>query len=286
MGKVDVIVTNHDMVWPTWPWAVARCCRTRATPSMCSTKATICRTRPSATSLTTPVCVPPPTGWSRPPRTSPAAGPAPAAGRPGQVDRTGAGAGAGDQDPTAVHVHCLRTAGRLQDRRRHGRPRAAAPSFRRRVDPRPYAGNGHRAEERFFAPDRPVHPPDRPAQGRHGRRGQHRHRQQPGRRVVPAVRQPVVPGLGQLGTVDRLHHRRPGRQPADGALADPGGKRLAVRHRGQRQPDPCRGDAPSKPVERGLWRARDLRHPDCPGHFRSLPHACRAAEKGRDGGGA
>nr|BFE90985.1 hypothetical protein GCM10020185_15210 [Pseudomonas brassicacearum subsp. brassicacearum] len=74
----------------------------------------------------------------------------------------------------------------------------------------------------------------------------------------------------------------PGRQPANGAVADPGRKRFAVRYRGQCQPDPGGGNAASQPVERGLWRAGDVRHADRPGHVRPLPHARRPAEESRD----
>ncbi len=42
--------------------------------------------------------------------------------------------------------------------------------------------------------------------------------------------------------------------PPDGPLADPGRKRFAVRHRGQRQPDPRGRDPATQPVERGLRR--------------------------------
>lgn len=75
MGKVDVIVTNHDMVLADLALGAVPYCRTRVTPSMCSTKATTCRTRPSATSPITRACAPPPTGWRPPPRTSPSCSP-------------------------------------------------------------------------------------------------------------------------------------------------------------------------------------------------------------------
>lgn len=54
MGKVDVIVTNHDMVLADLALGAAPCCQTRETRCTCSTKAITCRTRPSATSLITP----------------------------------------------------------------------------------------------------------------------------------------------------------------------------------------------------------------------------------------
>ena len=79
------------------------------------------------------------------------AGPASAAGGSRQVDRAGAGAGAGDQDPAAVHVHRVRADRRFQARRRRRRSRAAPPSFRRRGDSRAHARNGHRAEKGLLA---------------------------------------------------------------------------------------------------------------------------------------
>ncbi|MNN19953.1 hypothetical protein D3C81_1332110 [compost metagenome] len=173
----------------------------------------------------------------------------------------------------------MRTGRRLPSHGRHRRPRAPPLPLRRWRGARADARSGHRAEEGLCPSQRPVHPPGRPAQGRHGWRGQHRYRQPSGRRVVPPVRQPGDPRPGQLGAVDRLYRRRPGRQPADGALADLGRKRCAVRHRGQRQPHPGGGNAPAQLVECRLRRPGDLGDAHRAGQVRPLPHALGAAPR-------
>jgi ATP-dependent DNA helicase DinG len=151
MGKVDVIVTNHDMVLADLALGGGAVLPDPRDTFTCSTKATTCRTRPSATSPTTRACAPPPTGWNHRQEPHQTAGPASVAGRPGQADRTGAGAGAGDQDPAAVHVHRLRAGRRLQTRRRRRRPRAPAPSFRRRGDPEHMREMGIELKKGFHA---------------------------------------------------------------------------------------------------------------------------------------
>ncbi len=61
-------------------------------------------------------------------------------------------------------------------------------------------------------------------------------------------------------------------------MADAGRGRGAVRYRGQRQPDPRGRDVAPQSLERGLWRAGDLSDADRAEQLRSLPYARRPAE--------
>ncbi len=154
MGKVDVIVTNHDMVLADLALGGGAVLPDPRDTITCSTKVTTCRTRPSAISLITRACAPPPTGWKPPRKTSPSCWPSTRcrATLASFIEQVPELAREIKTQQQFMFTACEQVADFKPGEDVEGRERPRH-RFSRRGDCRTHARDGHRIEERLCPPD-------------------------------------------------------------------------------------------------------------------------------------